>query len=176
MQQLVTAVLVGSRCVTEHSGEAQALFKKSRFGSLRSDNRVELSGFEALFLAESGRIAIQNSKGKQIASDVLHKKIIGSSKQRYVQYAVFADMRKRGYVVKTALKFGADFRVYDRGSLPGDDHARWVLFAVHEHDKLTWHSFAAKSRVAHSTKKGLLIGVVDDEGDITYWDVGWLRP
>jgi tRNA splicing endonuclease len=41
---------------------------------------------------------------------------------------------------------------------------------------MTWHEFSAKNRVAHSTKKHLMIGVVDDEGDVSYWEVRWLRP
>ncbi|MBW2998063.1 tRNA-intron lyase, partial [Candidatus Woesearchaeota archaeon] len=40
----------------------------------------------------------------------------------------------------------------------------------------TWHSFSAKNRVAHSTKKRLMIGTVDDEGDVTYWEVKWIKP
>ena len=79
-------------------------------------------------------------------------------------------------LTKTALKFGADFRVYDRGIKPGEDHAKWVVYPVHEGETLTWHDFSAKNRVAHSTKKRLLIGVVDDEGDVTYYVVKWMKP
>ena len=93
-----------------------------------------------------------------------------------VKFSVFKDLRDRGYVVKTALKFGADFRVYDRGVKPGEDHAKWVVFPVPEGSTTTWHEFAAKNRVAHSTKKRLLIGVVDDEGDVSYWEIRWIRP
>ena len=85
-------------------------------------------------------------------------------------------MRRRGYIVKTALKFGADFRVYDRGVKPGEDHAKWVVFPVSEGDGLTWFEFSAKNRVAHSTKKKLLMGIADAEGEITYYEVGWIRP
>jgi tRNA-intron endonuclease len=173
---MVSAVMAGTRFVTEHSGEAQMLHKKNQFGVLRPDGRVELSGFEALFLAETDRLEIVDGRGRKVTLDYLQRKVVGRSKSGWVRYTVFADMRKRGYVVKTALKFGADFRVYDRGSMPGEEHARWVLFAVHEHDAMTWQSFAAKSRVAHATKKQLLIGVVDDEGDVTYWDARWIRP
>ena len=86
------------------------------------------------------------------------------------------DRGSRGYIVKTALKFGADFRVYDRGVKPGEDHARWVVYPVHEGSVLTWYEFAAKNRVAHSTKKRLMLGIVDDEGDVTYYEVRWMRP
>ena len=49
----------------------------------------------------------------------------------------FKDLRKKGYIVKTALKFGADFRVYEKGVKPGEDHAKWVVFPVHERNTHT---------------------------------------
>jgi tRNA-intron endonuclease len=59
---------------------------------------------------------------------------------------------------------------------PGEDHAKWVVFPVHETATMTWYEFSAKNRVAHSTKKRLLLGIVDDEQDVTYYEVRWLRP
>ncbi|MBU3941057.1 MAG: tRNA-intron lyase, partial [Nanoarchaeota archaeon] len=50
------------------------------------------------------------------------------------------------------------------------------LYAIHEGASLTWHEFSAKNRVAHSTKKNLLIGIVDEENDVTYYEVKWVRP
>ena len=93
-----------------------------------------------------------------------------------VRYTVLKDMRNRGYIVKTALKFGADFRVYDRGVKPGEDHAKWILYPVHEAEMESWYNFSAKNRVAHSTRKRLLIGVVDEESDVTYYSIAWTRP
>ena len=119
---------------------------------------------------------ILNGKNKEINLDDFRKKAKKIEPNFWVRYVVFRDMRDRGYIVKTALKFGADFRVYDRGVKPGDDHAKWVLYPVKETETLTWYEFSAKNRVAHSTKKNLLVAVVDSEGDITYYEIGWVRP
>ena len=89
---------------------------------------------------------------------------------------VFKDLRGRGYILKTALKFGGDFRVYERNQKPGEEHAKWILYCIKESDVLRWQDFAAKNRVAHSTKKKLLVAIVDEENDITYYEVKWLRP
>ena len=97
-------------------------------------------------------------------------------KDFWVRYIVFRDMRNRGYLVKTALKFGADFRVYDRGIKPGDDHAKWILFPVSESKGFTWYTFSAMNRVAHSTRKNLLVGIVDSENDVTYYEISWTKP
>ena len=108
----------------------------------------------------------------------MHLKASASNydKNFLIKYAVFKDIRDRGYIIKTALKFGADFRVYERGIKPGKGHAKWVLYPVSESDDFTWHDFSAKNRVAHSTKKKLLVGVVDNEMDVTYYEIGWVRP
>ncbi len=94
----------------------------------------------------------------------------------WIRYCVFREMRGRGYIVKTALKFGADFRVYDRGVKPGEDHAKWILYPVHESSVMTWYDFSAKNRVAHSTRKNLLIAIVDDENSCTFYEIAWKRP
>lgn len=145
------------------------------FGTLLSNGRLQLSLVEALFLFEKGLI-IKDGRGKTLGFEEFVRKASRIDKQFWTRYMVFKDLRNRGYVVKTALKFGADFRVYDRGIKPGEDHAKWVVFPVHESSVLTWYDFAAKNRVAHSTKKRLMIAVVDDEGDITYYEVRWIRP
>ena len=104
------------------------------------------------------------------------KKFRKFDKRIETKYFVFSDLRKKGYIVKTALKFGADFRVYDKNSKPGKSHAKWILYAVKENEMLSWNDFAAKNRVAHSTKKLLLLGLIDDEGDVSYYEVGWIKP
>ena len=85
-------------------------------------------------------------------------------------------MRNTGYLLKTALRFGADFRVYDKGARPGKKHAQWILYPVSENVEMTWHDFSAKNRVAHSTRKRLLLGIVDEESDVTYYEIKWVRP
>lgn len=176
-KDVIKALFQGEQVVTESSDMAKELYDKSRFGTLKSNGRVELSLSEACYLVEKKRLEVFTPSGKKkLGFDDLLKKAKKLNKHFLIKYCVFRDIRNRGYIVKTALKFGADFRVYDRGIKPGEDHAKWVVFPVHEADTMTWHEFAAKNRVAHSTKKRLLLGVVDDEGDVSYWECRWIRP
>ena len=125
---------------------------------------------------EKGRVKITDDRNKEISFDNYLKRAKKVEPNFWIRYCVFKDIRDRGYIIKTALKFGADFRIYDRGVKPGEDHAKWIVYPVHEGESLTWYEFAAKNRVAHSTKKRLLIGVVDDEADVSYWEIRWVRP
>ena len=39
-------------------------------------------------------------------------------------------------------------------------------------DLIDW----AKNRVAHSTKKNLLIAIVDEEAKVSYYEIRWIQP
>ena len=173
---VVLGILAGERVITESSDEAREFYNQSRFGVIAESGKVELSLLEALYLLERGRLVVKSQNGRAISFESYLKKARKVEPNFWIRYIVFKDMRNRGYIIKTALKFGADFRVYDRGIKPGEDHAKWIVFPVHEASVFTWHEFSAKNRVAHSTKKRLLLGVVDDEGDVTYYEVKWMRP
>jgi len=176
IREPVKAYFSKERVLTESSDPARELYNQSRFGELLEDGRVQLSLIEALYLVDKKRLLAYDSRDKLISFDLLMKKAQKSEANLWVRYAVYKDIRNRGYIIKTALKFGADFRIYDRGIKPGEDHAKWVVFPVHEGSTLTWYEFAAKNRVAHSTKKRLLLGIVDSENDVTYYETRWLRP
>ncbi len=175
-KEIVKAFIARERVITEESDSARELYNQSVYGKLLKDNKVQLSLIEALYLLEKQRLEILDGRNKQVSSDSFMKKAMKVEPNFWIRYNVFKDLRDRGYVVKTALKFGADFRVYERGIKPGEDHAKWIVYPVHEGEHLTWYEFAAKNRVAHSTKKRLLIGIVDEEADVTYYEIRWIRP
>src|SRR3989338_7975110 len=172
----IKVYLSQERAITENTDAARELYNQSRYGRLLADGRVQLALTEATYLLERARIILLDGRGRAVKAEQFLKKASKLHKNFWARYSVFKDIRDRGYIIKTALKFGADFRVYDRGVKPGEDHAKWIVYPVHESGHLTWYEFAAKNRVAHSTKKRLLIGVVDDEGDVSYWEVRWMRP
>jgi tRNA-intron endonuclease len=174
-KEVVKAIFARERVLTEATDEARNFYAKSVYGQMIEGGKVQLSLPEALYLLEKGKLEISDGK-KKLDVDAFIKRAGKAEPNFWIRYCVFKDMRNRGYVIKTALKFGADFRVYDRGVKPGEDHARWIIFPVHEGETLTWYEFAAKNRVAHSTKKRLMMGIVDDEGDVTYYEIKWMRP
>jgi len=172
----IRAELAGDRVLTEVSDASRELYNQGRYGIMLDNGKLQLSLIEGLYLMEKNTIEIYKIKTKKIDFDEFSKKAKKQEPNFWVRFCVFKDIRNRGYIIKTALKFGADFRVYDRGVKPGEDHAKWIVYPVYESSTLTWYEFAAKNRVAHSTRKRLLIGVVDDENSVSYWEVRWMRP
>ncbi len=175
-KKLIKAIFAKERVLTEASEAARDLYNQSRYGDVLENGRLQLSLPEALYLMEKKKIKILDYRRKKLDIDSFIRKAQKIEPNFWIRYCVFKDIRNRGYIIKTALKFGADFRVYDRGIKPGEDHAKWIVYPVHEGSTTTWYEFAAKNRVAHSTKKRLLIGIVDDEGDVTYYEIRWIRP
>jgi tRNA-intron endonuclease, archaea type len=170
---MIQARFVGDSIISV-SSDAFSLYESSRFGE-KKGNKVEYSGIEVLYLVSCAKMQVF-SANKEVGEENLLKKLKKKDSKVETKLIVFSDLRKKGYIVKTALKFGAEFRVYEKGVKPGEDHAKWILYTVKEHDKLDWHDFAAKNRVAHSAKKNLLIGLVDEESDVTYYEIEWTRP
>lgn len=167
------AVFTGENVVSNAS-KAMQLYESSRFGEL-VQGKIHYSLIETLYLLDRGKLEVLLGK-KKLGRDVLMAIAREREANFFTRYCVYSDLRNRGYIVKTALKFGADFRVYERGIKPGEEHAKWIVYPVPEASSLTWYEFAAKNRVAHSTRKHLLIAIVDDEGDVTYYEIRWLKP
>lgn len=164
--------LIGETLSTNEK-QAFNLYQKSYFGEPVSE-KIRYTLSEAMFLLEKGKIEIY-SKDKKIEKTDLIKKFQRIDKKFIIKYPIFKDLRQKGYILKTALKFGADFRVYEKGKHPGTSHAKWIIFTENESKKISWQEFSAKNRVAHSTKKRLLIAILDEEGDISYYEVKWIK-
>ena len=160
--------------IFSNNSEAYSLFEKSHFGEIRED-QVQYSLTEALYLVNQEKMEIFQGN-KKISKKEFKEKCIKLDKKTQIKYPVFKDLREKGYIVKSALKFGADFRVYEKGANCGEGHSKWIVFVDHESKRLTWHDFSAKNRIAHSTKKNLLLAIVDEEGDVTYYEVKWIKP
>lgn len=169
----IQAHLIGET-ITTNEADAFSLNKKSQFGETNSSGKIQYTLTEALYLVEKNKIEVLQ-KNKILKFDELLIKLKKIDSRIQLKYPVFKDLREKGHIVKTALKFGADFRVYKKGSSPGKGHSDWVVFCEHEAKKFSWHEFSAKNRVAHSTKKKLLIAIIDEESDVSYYEVSWIR-
>ncbi len=159
--------------VSTNEADAFTLYKKSHFGQ-PVGQKIHYSLPEALYLMEKNKLEIKKGKNS-LSFEELFRLFKSIDSKIQLKYPVFRDLREKGYVVKSALKFGADFRVYDKGKTPDEVHAKWIVFCEHESNKFSWHEFSAKNRVAHSTKKNLLIAIIDEESDVSYYEISWVR-
>jgi tRNA-intron endonuclease, archaea type len=166
------AKLIGELVIIKDN-KAVALNEKSHYGKFNQDE-LQISIIEAIYLQEKGKIRILDKKGRVLSLDEMWEII--QNKGLLYKYMVFRDLRNRGYIVKTGFKYGSEFRLYERGKSPGDGHSDYVVKVVTENQDISVLNFSSYVRVAHGVNKKLLMAVVDDEQDITYYNVEWTRP
>lgn len=145
-----------------------------------SKDTLEYSFIEGLYLLEKGLLSIYCGK-KELNREDLLKIALGKDRGFREKYIVYRDLSEKGYMVKSGLKFGAPFRVYEKGKFPvqkagrNDCHSKWLVYPQKARQKLDIYGFFSKNRVAHSTKKKALFALVDEEGDVSYYQTEWLK-
>ena len=137
------------------------------FGELE-DKALVLSIIEATYLVETEKMEV--IKGDTAVSfEELVK--FGSEKEEefYNKYLVYKDLRERGLLVRSGLKFGTDFRLYDRGEAVGKGHSKYLVHVVPEEYTCSFPEMARALRLAKNVNKDMLYAIVDGECDITYY-------
>ena len=168
MIRKVRGSLIGQWVITEN----HSIYDRYRLGEIEKQNKkIVLSIYEALYAVEKGKLIIMKND-KEIKNDEIIKLNEKKDKSFLIKYAVFKDLRNKGYIPKSGLKFGADFRLYEKKR---SKHSRWLIKIMKENEKLNLIDIIARNRIAHSTAKELVIAVVDREGDITYISVRWMK-
>ena len=163
------SILLNDRVIVKDEN-AHNLYNKRYYGNL-TDSGLELSFIEALFLLTKNKIEIYDDD-KLITKEDLTDII----RHIFSHYLVYKDLRIRGYIIKTGFKYGSDFRIYERGHAPGDGHSNFLVKILSEEQEIKVRDFSSYVRVAHGVRKTLLLAVVDDEYDITYYDIEWTKP
>ena len=137
----------------------------------KKEGKLYLSLVEALYLVEKGKLEVF-SKNRSLSHEEL---LAANEEELLIRYAVYRDLRERGYVVKAGFKFGSHFRVYERGAFP-KEHSRYLVHAVSEDSEISFTELARAVRLAHGVRKKMIFAVVDGEGDVTYYAVERITP
>ena len=168
--------------------KALELYDQSGYGKPLPEekpNRLELDLVEATYLMERGILKVfvrKNGTKKYLNLSDMMK--IGEERvhQFHPQYIVYSDLRSRGYLVKTGYKFGAHFRVYDRGvklkrgPKAPHEHTKYVVHAVPEEAAFSLPEMSRAVRLAHNIRATFVWAVVDKESDVTYYIIRRLTP
>lgn len=158
--------------IEEGYQRAISLNQKSQFGKL-SEDCLELSIIEACYLMESGRLDIYENDEKCEISYIID---LIKEQENYGKYLVYRDLKNRGYIIKTGFKYGSEFRLYERGTGPGHAHSDFLVKVLYENNEVNVLDFASYVRVSHGVNKKLMLAVVDNDLDVTYYNIEWTRP
>lgn len=142
-------------------GAAAAQLHAHGLGTLR-DGRLVLSFVEAAHLARAGHLDLPASFPADAA-------------RRQAAFAatldVYDDLRRRGVMPKSGLKFGAHLRAYVGD--PDRDHARWLVHCCERAATLAWSDLARGVRLAHGVRKTFLAACAEPA---QYVALAWFKP
>lgn len=154
--------------------EASQTYSKGNFGYPMSGGALELDLVEAAFLLQCNRLNVKYKK-KQMSFNDLFDYASGVVPDFDIKYIVFKDLRERGFIVKPESG-SFDLRVYPRGMSPSNSSPVYMVCAVSERSALNINDFMDEIAQSEDRGKQLLYGVVDEEGDLTYYKMAILDP
>ncbi|MHC1580655.1 hypothetical protein [Methanopyrus sp.] len=118
---------------------------------------------EATFLCEVGRLEVKR-EGERLTLDRLIEAFLREDPRFPVRYAVYADLRQRGWKPKPGRRFGTDFRAFR-----GEDERIAVKVLHEETDDFTPEDVLRWVRSLRGTEFDLVVAVVDNDFDVNYY-------
>ncbi len=146
------------------------------------DDYLELSLVETLHLVDRDELLVHEDDD-ELSREELFDRFTGVDDEFPQKYAVYSDLRERGYILKSGFKFGTHFRVYPRGVNPykegpktQKEHTKWVVHAVPENHTFTYQEMSRAVRLAQNIRATMLWGIVDTENEVTYYRIDRITP
>jgi tRNA-intron endonuclease, archaea type len=154
----------------DEPSEAGQVYAKGFFGTPTAGGGLTLDRYESVYLAEMGRVDLRGTAGRVTAWPTVFRRAVRADLGFAVRYLVYRDLRQRGYVVRASPPPVA-FTVLPRGGILHKTPSRYWVEAISERVPFDLaHLFDLAER-AQSAKKLLLLGLVDEESDLTYYRV-----
>ncbi|WP_048058255.1 tRNA-intron lyase [Pyrococcus yayanosii] len=169
MKEPIEFRLSGDRVFSEREKAINQLHNNRGYGEV-IEGKLFLSLVEAAYLLEKGKIRVLDGD-RELSLEELFDLGRKRDEDFDVKFLVYRDLRERGYIVKSGLKFGSHYRVYRRGS----EHSDWLVWVVRENAKLSPNDITARIRVAHGVRKSMVMAVVDEDGDVVYYRIEWVK-
>jgi len=150
--------------------EASQVYGKGFFGTVASGGGLTLDRYESVYLTEMGRVDLRGKTGRPVAWPTVFRRAVRADSGFAVRYLVYRDLRQRGYVVRASPPPVA-FTVLPRGGTLHKTPSRYWVEAVSERVPFDLARLFDLAERSQSAKKLLLLGLVDEESDLTYYRV-----
>jgi len=161
-------VLAGIRVIVFNPEEARRIYALGFYGKPLGiakprgadfDAPLELGLIEAIYLVEKGVLVVEDVEGATLSLNELKERARELMDRFDLLYAVYRDLRERGLVVRSGLKFGADFAVYEKG--PGLEHAPYLVHVASGGERIEPLEIVRAGRLSHSVRKYFVLAVVE---------------
>jgi tRNA-intron endonuclease len=151
------------------SSEAGAVYGRGYFGTLDGEG-LRLDRFESVYLSEMSRLGIEDENGKAVEWAEVFRRAARAEPGFAVRYIVYRDLRQRGYVARASPP-PTEFAVLPRGGVLHKTPARFWVSVHSERVAFDLAQLFSLAERAQGAKKTLLLALVDEESDLTYYRV-----
>jgi len=134
------------------------------------DNKLILHPIEALHLLDNKKIIIVNENGENIDRKKLINLMVGD-KNAWPTYIIYKDLRQRGYSIKLVNKYPIVIDIYPRGLSPIDSDPSYSVMSAEASKEINLGDLDTAIDICKERKTQLVIGIVDELGDVTYYKV-----
>lgn len=156
-----------STVVVEDAAEVGTVYGRGYFGTV-TDGRLALDRFESVYLAEMGRLSVVDARDRSMEWSELFRRATRHDRGFAVRYIVYRDLRQRGYVVRST-PLPSDFSVLPRGGILHKTPSRYWVAVYSERVPFDLARLFDLAERAQTAKKSLLLALVDEESDLTYY-------
>jgi len=172
--QVALGELEGNEVVIKSETQANQIYSKGFFGDPQSGGGLKLELIETIYLMEAAKLeVIKNDRNVGLQDMIALANYLNPNFE--IKYLVYRDLRQRGYVVKPNLE-PLDFRVFPRGGGPSLTPTKYWALAISERAIFELSALSNRLDDVLRMKKQLLICVVDEESDLTYYLAKKIRP
>ncbi len=147
--------------------EAAVFYEQSGYGRIEKTGKLRLTVEEALYLIARGKIEIDGWSFDHLLA--AHAATPGFLRS----FIVYRDIRERGYVVTAGPQ---DYRIFPRGQRPGHGQSKYLLRVLSERDMVDLSVVLREAQAASNMRKQFLLAVVDDEHELTYYEIRISKP
>jgi tRNA-intron endonuclease len=164
----ISGELINNHIMVKKSSDIGRLYNKSHIGTHLSGNILQLDLLEGVFLLDEGKMRLFQNK-KQINFPQLLMLAAQQVPEFETKYLVFKDLRNRGHAITLCNNDAPiTFRKFKQNN---ENVPSCIIAAFSERDILDID--ATKQLIQQVTKKNsaLWFALVDEEGDLTYYDV-----
>lgn len=167
----MVAIFQKSIAVINDESEASRIHNKGCYGEPQSGGSLRLNLLETLYLFESERLSVADQEGTEMDFGQLVTYASRRIQNFEVRYIVYCDLRRRGLIVNLVQgqPEGIDFLLYNRGETPKNASPRAFVVAISERALFDLDDLFTICEGANGTGKDVILSVVDEEGDITYY-------
>ncbi|WP_455393170.1 tRNA-intron lyase [[Eubacterium] cellulosolvens] len=175
MSQTVIGALSDEYVIVKDKKAGSRLYNRGQYGTPLSGGGLQLELIEGFYLLDSEKIQITKNH-REIGLEELLTYITKREPTFEIKYIVYRDLRLRGHIVKPSNL--SDFVIYGAkaGSEAGKRKIKYWSLAVSERARFNVPELGKILFTTNQMHKELLIGVVDEEGDLTYYHLKIAKP